>query len=247
MTQLMRTLLLFLLLISLATLLGIVMFWFELSQARGPHGPLSSPLDSTAHQSDDPVPSGEDQNTADLVPIFYPFARYLATQALNSSSDVLLLGSSRQNDTASGLSSATPSSFVAACRTTRPGALLVCDDRGVLCSPFDRSKDGCCPLASSQRFVFERYDCRFCHLIQENFFACSYYEPCVSCCMNPRNLLLRTRSKRIAASNPGYGWLGELDSFDYCSFACLTNSHSVHHDKNYRFPVFPYGFGELVV
>jgi SREBP regulating gene protein len=117
---------------------------------------------------------------------------------------------------------------------------------GVVCSPFDCSEDGCC-TRSPTRFAFERFDCRFCRLLQENFFACSVYEPCVSCCMSPRNLLLRTRSKRVAASNPGYEWLGELDAFDYCAFACLTNSHSVHFDKSYRFPVTPYGFGELAV
>ncbi|XP_058094151.1 uncharacterized protein LOC131240114 isoform X2 [Magnolia sinica] len=113
------------------------------------------------------------------------------------------------------------------CRTTVQGRYLISDDNGHVCDALSLdSWSRCCPETG------EQFSCQGCNLVAQ---CCNSYEFCVSCCLNPAQLLFQTQKElalKVKIAKPvTAGTYASI--FDFCAGSCRHNSASVVHENAY--------------
>lgn len=187
----------------------------------------------------------------------------------------------------SKMTSSTPSTSDSAikikrCRNSVQGRLLLADDQGYVCHRQFLTKGGCCNSSSLSSSVnslspqthsspshatpmsanqITRYSCNTCN----SDGCCAIYEYCISCCMNPETINVRSSepvdgdgrllaspdspvsslSSVAAVDTDAHGESHE-DPFEFCLAKCRTSSSSVKHENSYRDARFKHCHGHAV-
>eukprot|EP00055_Hartaetosiga_balthica_P005953 m.18209 g.18209 ORF g.18209 m.18209 type:complete len:205 (+) comp4926_c0_seq1:115-729(+) len=120
------------------------------------------------------------------------------------------------------------------CRFSRLNGNWVVDENGFVCKFQDLSKRSCCEDVSN-KFV--------CDSCEENH-CCTWYEHCVSCCLDPIHVSMRNQVFASLSQSQKRVLTLASDQFDYCELKCRSDSTSVHHENKFRDISFVHCFGK---
>ncbi|KAL3858181.1 hypothetical protein ACJMK2_012786 [Sinanodonta woodiana] len=123
------------------------------------------------------------------------------------------------------------------CRNSVQGKTIIVDDRGYVCAREHLAASDCCDIKTP---TTSKYNCSTC---QQNA-CCSFYELCVSCCLQPEKKPVLQKILQEARNSYNKLYMSVSDQFELCLVKCRTSSQSVQHENSYRDPKAKYCYGE---